>query len=114
MTAPTPWRVQPCYSYTQPAIREFPRGQDIIAADGSLIASCNVFAEEEAALLAAAPELLRAQTFGASVNTPDFLDWLADRLVNIYNESPNVDFVISLRERAAWGRAAIAKATGKV
>lgn len=27
--------------------------------------------------------------------------WLADRLVNVYGESPNVDFVRALRERAA-------------
>jgi hypothetical protein len=27
-----------------------------------------------------------------------FLDWLADRLVHVYGESPNVDFVLRLRE----------------
>lgn len=76
MTAPTPWRVQPCYSYTQPAIREFPRGQDIIAADGSLIASVNVFAEEEAALLAAAPDLFAALQKIAAIENREFgPDW---------------------------------------
>lgn len=31
----------------------------------------------------------------------DFLRWIAERLVNIYGESPNVDFVLRLREMAA-------------
>lgn len=66
-----------------------------------------------ARLIAAAPELLEAQTMGASFNTPDFLDWIADRLVNVHGESPNVDYVLSLRDRAKLGRAAIAKATGE-
>jgi hypothetical protein len=69
-------------------------------------------AEPFARLIAAAPDLLAALTMGAQVNTPDFLDWVADRLVNVYGESPNVDFVHSLRDRAKAGRAAIAKATG--
>jgi hypothetical protein len=30
----------------------------------------------------------------------NFLDWLADRLVHVYGESPNVDFVLKLRELA--------------
>lgn len=36
----------------------------------------------------------------------DFLDWVADRLVNVYGENPNVDFVIELRKRASMSRAA--------
>ena len=64
-------------------------------------------------LIAAAPELLEAWTMGQTLNTPDFLDWLSDRLVNVYGESENVDFVLSLRERAKAGRAAIAKAEGR-
>lgn len=70
-------------------------------------------AEANARLIAAAPDLLEAQTMGAEVNTPDFLDWIADRLINSYGVNPNVDFVHSLRERAKAGRAAIAKATGE-
>jgi hypothetical protein len=27
-----------------------------------------------------------------------FLNWLADRLVHVYGESPNTDFVLRLRE----------------
>lgn len=30
----------------------------------------------------------------------EFLNWIADRLVNVYGESPNVDFVHKLREIA--------------
>lgn len=30
----------------------------------------------------------------------EFLKWLAERLVNVYNESPNVDFVLKLKEIA--------------
>ena len=40
---------------------------------------------------------------------PKFLDWVADRLVNVYGESENVDFVICLRRRAAKAAAAIAR-----
>jgi hypothetical protein len=67
-----------------------------------------------ARLIAAAPDLLEVQLMGSSMNTPDFLDWIAERLVQHYHENPNVDFVLSLRARAASGRAAIAKAEGTV
>ena len=40
---------------------------------------------------------------------PKFLDWVADRLVNVYGESENVDFVICLRRRAAKAAAATAR-----
>ena len=32
----------------------------------------------------------------------DFLFWMCDRLVNVYNESPNVDFVQKLRTIAQF------------
>ncbi len=38
---------------------------------------------------------------------PDFLDWLADRLINVYGESPNIDFVLALQRKAAKQRAAL-------
>ena len=66
--------------------------------------------EANGRLICAAPDLLACQTMGAEVNTPDFLDWIADRLVNVYQERPEVDYVLSLRERAKAGRAAISKA----
>lgn len=31
----------------------------------------------------------------------EFLRWMADRLVHVYKESPNVDFVLKLRAIAA-------------
>lgn len=62
-------------------------------------------------LAAAAPDLLACQTMGA-MSTPDFLDWVVNRIVNVYGENPDVDFLHSLRNRARAGRAAIAKAKG--
>lgn len=66
-----------------------------------------------ASLIAAAPALLAAQTMGAQVNTPDFLDWVAARLVDFHGDHPNADFILSLKERARAGRAAIAQAEGR-
>lgn len=34
------------------------------------------------------------------MKTSDLLEWVADRLVYVYKESPNVDFVLTLREHA--------------
>lgn len=45
-------------------------------------------------------ELERLCTTAYSTPMPKFLRFIADRLVNVYGESPNVDFVLSLRERA--------------
>ena len=45
---------------------------------------------------------------GGPTYGPDFLEWIADRLVNVYGESDNVDFVLSLRLRAKQHRAALA------
>lgn len=42
-----------------------------------------------------------AMSQGATMNTPDFLTWLANRLVQVYGESEHTDFVQSLRERTA-------------
>lgn len=44
---------------------------------------------------------------GTSISTPDFLDWMADRLVEVYGENPGVDFVLSCRERARQLRQAL-------
>ena len=63
-----------------------------------------------ARLIATAPDLLEAHE--PEREGADFLDWIADRVVHIYGESENIDFVICLRRRAAKARAAIAKATG--
>jgi hypothetical protein len=37
----------------------------------------------------------------AGLRDAQFLKWVADRFVNVYNESPNVDFVLRLHELAA-------------
>lgn len=65
------------------------------------------------ALFASAPELLDCLTMGQSLNTPDFLMWLADRLVNVYGENPNMDFVLSIRERANAMQAVLKKLEDK-
>lgn len=69
-------------------------------------------AQANARLIAAAPDFYHAATTGAQVNLPDFLDWIADRFVHVYGESPDVDFVHTCRDRAKLLRVAIAKATG--
>jgi hypothetical protein len=48
----------------------------------------------------------RTIKFGLDLTTIDFLEWIADRLVNVYGENPNLGFVQSLRERAEALRAA--------
>jgi hypothetical protein len=37
---------------------------------------------------------------GAATRDAQFLDWLVERLVQVYKESPNVDFVLKLKEIA--------------
>lgn len=62
-------------------------------------------------------ELVAAIDEGAQVNTPDLMEWVAERFIFVHNESPHVDYVLSLRRRAEKlrkasevARAAIAKA----
>lgn len=43
-----------------------------------------------------------------------FLDWLADRLVDVYHESPNVDFVQKLQRIAKKVRRLDAKRSGDI
>lgn len=85
---------------------------DVVPCAGSyeLVATC--YTKERADLVAAAPSLLACQTMGAQLNTPDFLDWIADRLVYVHGEKPNMDYVLSLRSRAEAGRRAIIEAEG--
>ena len=72
--------------------------------DAEIEANCNI--------IAAAPEMLTVLTYGPSVALSEFLEWVADRLVQVHCEPPGADFVISLRERARLARTAIAKAQG--
>lgn len=66
--------------------------------------------QANARLIAAAPKLLDSHE--PERGGADFLDWVADRLVNVYGESENVDFVICLRRRASKAREAISQAIG--
>jgi hypothetical protein len=49
---------------------------------------------------------------GAEVNLPDFLDWLAERMQYVYNESPNIDFIHTCRDRAKMCRKLIQELEG--
>lgn len=79
--------------------------------DGAAVA--DVYAGSETArteitsLVLAAPGMRQAIEWPAGTPTPDFLEWIADRLVNQYGEHPDVDFVLSLRARAAEMRKSI-------
>ena len=60
---------------------------------GYLVLDHEALQREHAALLSA----LRSDI----TPLPEFLEWIAARLVNEHGENPNVDYVQSLRERAA-------------
>ena len=40
---------------------------------------------------------------------PDFLDWIADRLVHVYHESEHIDFVWAIRRKAKKSRDALSR-----
>ena len=44
---------------------------------------------------------------GAPVDLPALLDWLADRMVHVYGEDPDADFVLITRERSKKLRLAL-------
>lgn len=75
--------------------------------NGFCISGCMSLAN--ARLIAAAPCLLAAHE--ADRDGPDFLDWVAARLIR-QGDNPNSDFILCLRRRAQAARAAIAKARG--
>lgn len=64
------------------------------------------------AVMLAAPDMLAALEDESHVSTAWMLDWVADRMVKVYGESENVDFVLSIRKRAKLCRAALQKAKG--
>lgn len=64
-------------------------------------------------VIAAAPDLLQTLLMGQTMQTPEFLHWIADRLVYVHGEHKNADFVVSLRKRAEAMTAAINKALGQ-
>lgn len=108
---PGPWMAHygwACYGRSEPD-PEHPRWCEITGGDLEMSLTGHV-GIANARLAAAAPDLLEAHDPNRA--GPDFLDWLADRLVNVYGEYPNIDFVLTLRRRAELSRSAIAKATG--
>ena len=69
-------------------------------------------ADANARLIAASPDLLEAHEPNAHPSGPDFLEFIADRLV-LHGDNENADFVLALRRKASKARAAIAKARGE-
>ena len=61
-----------------------------------------------AARIAENTRLRRALRGGNALkDNAEMLEWFADRLVNVYHENPNIDYVRCARERASWIRAAL-------
>lgn len=44
----------------------------------------------------------------AALPRPEFLEWVADRLANVYGDDPNMNFILTLRMKANAGRKALA------
>jgi hypothetical protein len=63
---------------------------------------------------AAIADMAAALEPSATPSGPDFLDWIANRLVNVYGESENVDFVLALRRKANAARATLDKHKGEI
>jgi hypothetical protein len=55
-------------------------------------------------------EALDAMDISGQLDLPDFLEWIAARLVHTHGDHPHVDFVCSLRDRAKKCRAVLKKA----
>lgn len=36
------------------------------------------------------------------MSNKEYFDWLYERLIHVYNENPNVDFIQSFKKRADW------------
>lgn len=55
-------------------------------------------------------DLISVLEEGEQVNTPGLMEWVADRLVHVHDENPNVDYILTLRSRADKIRKVMAKA----
>ena len=111
---PGPWEFDGEYVWAD-AVRGYvadPNTDDMTSGRGLAKLDAPKMINANGYLIAAAPELLEALTTGAQMNLPDFLEWIAARLVKVHGEDPNVDYVQTLRHRAKLCREAIAKATG--
>lgn len=115
---PGPWRAmeydhtrEPRHTYWHIEAGRGFHNPDKTEGDGFCLSG--FLSEANARLIAAAPELLEAHEPNGNPSGPDFLDWLADRLVHVYGESTSQDFVQALKRKASKARAAIARARGE-
>jgi len=60
-------------------------------------------------LILALGECAEALEPDAAPPGPDFLDWIADRLVHVYHESEHIDFVWAIRRKAKKSRDALSR-----
>jgi hypothetical protein len=58
-------------------------------------------------------ELVKAVTEGAQLDLAGMLEWTAARLVKVHHEDPNVDYVLTLLDRAKRLRQALAHLRGE-
>lgn len=57
-------------------------------------------------------EMAKAIRGGTALNdTSTLIEFLADRLVEVYGENANIDFILAARERAAMLRRSLPKST---
>jgi hypothetical protein len=67
----------------------------------------NLGLEAAATLAEAHQTALEKAVAHGHTSLPDFIDWMADRLVNHYGDNESVDFIRSARERASLLRSAM-------
>jgi hypothetical protein len=87
------------------------RGDQVEPEKARFVEVINALRDHVVKMSEAKAGLLHSVTYGAQVNLPDFLEWIAARLVDVHGENRNIDYVHTLYDRAESVRAAIAKAT---
>lgn len=83
---------------------------DAVCLDGYIAIKAAEALESQAQAI---EELVTALSEGAQINTPQLMDWVAERLVLVHGENPNVDYVLALKTRAKKIAGILAKHTGK-